>query len=420
MVKKGKKKKNEPEKEERPQLRNVFAPPLPRLAPSTDAPAASSYEMVLDNEDFAGAERSEPVEIHPAQMPEVLAQKGLRRPHPKFDPVMDKEVGISGYKTAAPLMRKTVNKKRDFKPADTGPEKLNMEEEQLKAVFDVLDLDKNEFVGADELRKILAMIGENPHDAEIDNMIKMADPSGHGQVSFDNFLAMFTKPADHFARMSTIIKTIKEPEVEVPEEEQGDDLRAPWETDDMANERLAGRQVIIPKDVQKTILTEFAAGKQAIQPAQLRDIYRRLQGVDEEGTGEIPYSEFLKALEKADSKLMYNIYAMFDRTHKGTANIRDFVVGLSILSSADTEAKLEFAFQLFDEDGSGSIERDELMTLLRANFAISGIMTGVELEARASIIYSKVGLEGGEPISKALFLDVVRQNAKLFAPIKER
>lgn len=419
--KKGKKGADKDPKDERPQIRSFFAPPPPRLTPAQHAPAAQDLPMVMESEDFEGAARSEQVDepgvIHPARMPTVLEEKGLRRPQTKLDPVMQHYVTTSGYKAAGPVVRKAVQKKRDPKPYDEGPEKLNMEEEQLKQVFDVLDLDKNEFVGADELRKILAMIGQNPHDGEIDNMIKMADPSGHGQVSFDNFVAMFTKPADHFSRMSGVIKTIKEPEVEVPEEEQGDDHRAPWETDEMAALRLADRLVTVPKDVKKIILAEFADGKDAIQPSVLRDIYRKLQGMDEEGTGEIPYSDFIKGLEKADSRLMYNIYSMFDRTHKGTANIRDFVVGLSIFSSADTTAKLEFAFQLFDEDGSGSIDRNELIQLLIANFAVTGAVSNVELEARAQIIYKHVSLSEDQPISKRFFLEVVRQNARLIAPV---
>merc|ERR1711957_575873 len=66
---------------------------------------------------------------------------------------------------------------------------------EIKQAFDTFDLDDNHFVGALEIRHILEIIGENATDDEIDEMIRMCDSDGKGQVTFDEFHRMMTQPA---------------------------------------------------------------------------------------------------------------------------------------------------------------------------------------------------------------------------------
>ena len=54
------------------------------------------------------------------------------------------------------------------------------------------DLDKNNFVGAAEIRHVLINIGEQVTDEEVDEMIRMIDSDGDGQVSFTEFFEMVT------------------------------------------------------------------------------------------------------------------------------------------------------------------------------------------------------------------------------------
>ena len=57
-----------------------------------------------------------------------------------------------------------------------------------------IDLDKNMFVGAAELRHVLICMGELITDEEIDEMIRMVDVDGDGQVSFDEFNKLAKHP----------------------------------------------------------------------------------------------------------------------------------------------------------------------------------------------------------------------------------
>lgn len=75
-----------------------------------------------------------------------------------------------------------------------GPKDPNTKftDKEVRDAFVSFDLDSNDFVGAAELRHVLVNIGENVTDEEVDEMIKMCDTDGDGQVSYDEFYKMVT------------------------------------------------------------------------------------------------------------------------------------------------------------------------------------------------------------------------------------
>ncbi|GFN75355.1 calmodulin [Plakobranchus ocellatus] len=60
--------------------------------------------------------------------------------------------------------------------------------EKLQRLFDKYDADKSGYLDKNELRKILELTGHKFTDSEIEKVLKMADTSGDGKVSFDEFL----------------------------------------------------------------------------------------------------------------------------------------------------------------------------------------------------------------------------------------
>jgi len=64
----------------------------------------------------------------------------------------------------------------------------------IRNAFNKIDLDKNGYIGAAELRHCLACMGEHVTEAEIDMMISMLDLNGDGAVPFKSFKAMVLSP----------------------------------------------------------------------------------------------------------------------------------------------------------------------------------------------------------------------------------
>jgi len=61
-------------------------------------------------------------------------------------------------------------------------------EKELRDVFMVFDKDQSGTISAEELRNVMRVIGEKLTDQEIEDAIKLADTTGDGEVSYDEFI----------------------------------------------------------------------------------------------------------------------------------------------------------------------------------------------------------------------------------------
>jgi len=66
-------------------------------------------------------------------------------------------------------------------------------EEEIREAFRVFDKDGSGQISADEMRSVMANLGENLTDEEIDEMIREADVNGDGEVDFEEFARMMTQ-----------------------------------------------------------------------------------------------------------------------------------------------------------------------------------------------------------------------------------
>eukprot|EP01035_Chromulina_nebulosa_P016954 gene16954-22446_t len=79
-------------------------------------------------------------------------------------------------------------------PTDKPDIETEFTEDEIKAAFNFIDLNHNNFIGASEIRHILICMGELITDEEIDMMISMVDLDGDGQVSYKEFYALVVTP----------------------------------------------------------------------------------------------------------------------------------------------------------------------------------------------------------------------------------
>merc|ERR1740138_2062029 len=132
-------------------------------------------------------------------------------------------------------------------------------------------------------------------------------------------------------------------------------------------------------------MNKFTGGKK-LKPAYIKKLYKKFKQVDQDGSGTIDYNEYLQVMEEDDHPLMRRMFDLFDADKSGRLELKEFIVGLSNYTSAAKTDKLKFAFMMFDEDGSGFIERDELIEMLRASFIVEGYNQD-ELEDRADQVF---------------------------------
>jgi len=106
-------------------------------------------------------------------------------------------------------------------------------------------------------------------------------------------------------------------------------------------------------------------------------IFEELAIPDPVGTGKVLERDQLvaglTALEKhglaqmdwAVSGLVDSFYHVFDNNESGTVDLREFVVGVAMLTKGSLEEKIRLAFDIIDVNKSGSLDKEEMSAFLK-------------------------------------------------------
>lgn len=253
-------------------------------------------------------------------------------------------------KTAIPtsMPKRPVQPKRQQKYEPPRDPNGKFTDQEIKEAFEAFDLDHNHFVGAAEIRHVLINIGEQPTDEEVDEMIRMVDQDGDGQVSFDEFYEMVTGGKKPPEGLRTIGKVT---------------ARAA----DGALPKGRGKvSTLGERKERQRALDEFAA-ENHIKPETVKRAYKRFRATDRDGSGMIDYTEFCEVLQVDPSPQVEKLFQLFDKDRSGQIDVREFMIGLQNFTGAGKDERLKFAFTVFDEDGNGVITKQELIKILKAN-----------------------------------------------------
>jgi len=84
------------------------------------------------------------------------------------------------------------------------------------------------------------------------------------------------------------------------------------------------------------------------------------------------FKEVMKQMGVVDNFLQDLIFNVFDDNKDGSINFQEFVTALSVMTRGDPNEKLEFAFSMYDLDGNGFIDKDEMTQIMEAFYKLVG------------------------------------------------
>ena len=106
-----------------------------------------------------------------------------------------------------------------------------------------------------------------------------------------------------------------------------------------------------------------------------------------DNSGFIDIEEFGRALEiDHAAEFVAKLYQLFDQDDSGEIDFREFVIGCSQFTSADSDAKLRFAFWLYDFNADGTISKEEMAKLLEG----FNLASAKQIPAKVDMIFQKV------------------------------
>lgn len=94
---------------------------------------------------------------------------------------------------------------------------------------------------------------------------------------------------------------------------------------------------------------------------EIRRLAKRFKKLDLDGSGSLSVKEFMSLPELKQNPLVARVIEIFDTDGNGEVDFKEFINGMSQFSvKGDKEAKLRFAFKIYDMDKDGYISNGEL------------------------------------------------------------
>merc|ERR1712070_290682 len=98
-------------------------------------------------------------------------------------------------------------------------------------------------------------------------------------------------------------------------------------------------------------------------------------------------------LEEDDTELIRSLFEIFDLDGSGTVEMIEFIVGLSAYCTSTTkEDRMKFAFMICDTENSGRLDKENIGKILTANF-LAQQSTSQDVSRRVDKIFRIAGVK---------------------------
>eukprot|EP00455_Lapot_gusevi_P028539 TRINITY_DN3048_c0_g1_i5.p1 TRINITY_DN3048_c0_g1~~TRINITY_DN3048_c0_g1_i5.p1 ORF type:complete len:292 (+),score=63.80 TRINITY_DN3048_c0_g1_i5:100-975(+) len=285
------------------------------------------------------------------------------------------------------------------RPKKAGPFSID----EVKHAFHSFDLDDNNFIGASELRHLFNSIGQMVSDQEVDEMIRMCDSDGDGQVSFDEFAGMvFKYTGPPIVTAAAAEGQANKPHVNV-----------------FKPAAISSAAVIVD---EKKLEAEDPAKRRAqfkelalqltLEQEDVPQLYDRYAKVPRNESG-ISYQEFSELLPNETDTIRQELFRLFDYDNTGLIDFREFALALLNFLSTSKDQKIRFAFLMFDTDHNGFLSDIELISVLKATYLAC---RDDQVRVKAEAISRQADTDHDGQISFDEFLNITKKFPNLLFP----
>ncbi|XP_053394765.1 hippocalcin-like protein 1 [Mercenaria mercenaria] len=156
-----------------------------------------------------------------------------------------------------------------------------------------------------------------------------------------------------------------------------------------------------------------------ISREEIEEWFREYQSSLGKGMSKLTMKEFKEVYNSVfdgeASVFVSHLFRSFDEDQDGFVDFKEFIVGLCVSGSDKAEAKLKWAFKMYDIDGNGSISREEMTSMLKAIYRmiatdLSSTKTDLHLiEDLVSAFFKSADRNHDNAISAEEFVEGVKE-----------
>ncbi|KAJ8258786.1 hypothetical protein COCON_G00177980 [Conger conger] len=121
----------------------------------------------------------------------------------------------------------------------------------------------------------------------------------------------------------------------------------------------------------------------------------------------------LKNLTESSNAYVHTMFKTFDMNDDGFIDFMEYVAALSLVLKAGVEKKLRWYFKLYDVDGNGCIDRDELLVIIKSIRAINGTDLDMTDEDFTNMVFDRIDINGDGELSLEEFMEGVQNDEQL-------
>ncbi|XP_063156148.1 guanylyl cyclase-activating protein 1 [Candoia aspera] len=135
-------------------------------------------------------------------------------------------------------------------------------------------------------------------------------------------------------------------------------------------------------------------------------------------SGQLTLHEFkqffgLKNLSPSSNEYIEQMFETFDFNKDGYIDFMEYVAALSLVLKGKVEQKLKWYFKLYDVDGNGCIDRDELLNIIKAIRTINPCQEIMSAEEFTDMVFNKIDINGDGELSLEEFMEGVQKDEVL-------
>lgn len=241
-------------------------------------------------------------------------------------------------------------------------------------------------------------MGELITDEEIDEMVKLCDTDGDGQVSFDEFRRMVIHPDPGSPEFAMARMENEEEPVDVQ-------LIAK----ELTVEEKA--RLLAIKEEKKRLMKRFVDDNNP----NLDFLVRIAQKFRQMQKDSLDFEDFCMLFEVEATGEYRRLFALYtpDAQSDEDADLREILLGVvNFMEGADRQQRVKFCFEIFDDDHNGFITEEELVNILKANH----MTTEDQVKKKAQTIMKQADDNGDNKMSLEEFYVIAKKFPNLLFP----